>query len=844
MINIICTILRVLLMLYCIVCSCGIFGASDGIKTKTIVAGVRATNFADEVCLPSEIEKEFITGGKEENVVQLKTGQATESRISDPENNSSVTRDEPIPVMIKTTSITEKPEDFTVCQTSLNTVRMSWKAVDGAEYYELFRDTNSTGTWSKVKNIYQTTVNNLNLTQGNSYSYKIRAVAKIDGAKVYGPFSDKVDVMILSGKTKELHIEKITLTSVKLSWNALNGATKYHLYRRLANETSWSRVKTVKSTSTTNLNLISGNTYQYKVCANIETPYGSYLGAYSDIVSIALQEETSSVPVISRIQQMGTNKVYLEWNPVRNAIKYNLYRSDNNGKWVKIKSTDEPSVMNLALNEGVSYRYRVTAVCQNSSKEMESDVSDAVVFSLGDGLEAITDLDISFTDEKNISLSWSDNSGRSEGYTLFRKENGGQWSKMKNTTAFFANNIEQEMGSICSYSVRSYAHSDLGIYYSLLSNIPVFWNQKVSGLSIEGNNASWKSVEQATSYVIYADNNKIGTSKTNTFLLDSSYYGSMISISAVCRFEGDNVESLPSDKVMFNQSGKTVYRALLIGETTYTSRLNGPENDIRFMGGMLRGLSNHFEVCSQQNATLDEIVDLIDVAFEGATNDDVSLFYYSGHGVTGAGEYYSGALQTVDYGYLTMGDLAELLSNVPGRVIVILDSCGSGSAISDGSNRKVSTAEKSSCKSESKANSSDDSSDAQSIGFNAEQFNTGVIESFSAVDSTIISKPGRNTKSMELKQTKFHVITSSAYEENSLTTMIDGIWGGILTKGIAYATGCSYPDGIYSGSMPADINADYGISFSELKECCQDYAGDRQTVLGYSASPDYVFFRR
>lgn len=74
--------------------------------------------------------------------------------------------------------------------------------------------------------------------------------------------------------------------------------------------------------------------------------------------------------------------------------------------------------------------------------------------------------------------------------------------------------------------------------------------------------------------------------------------------------------------------------------------------------------------------------------------------------------------------------------------------------------------------------------------------------------------------------------------------MIDGVWGGVLTRGVAYGTGCSYPGGSYSGTMPADTNEDSGISFAELSSYCKNYAGDRQSVLSYSASPNYVLFFR
>ena len=267
--------------------------------------------------------------------------------------------------------------------------------------------------------------------------------------------------------------------------------------------------------------------------------------------------------------------------------------------------------------------------------------------------------------------------------------------------------------------------------------------------------------------------------------------------------------------------------------------MNGPDNDMSFMKEMLNDLSNDYDVIAQENATLDEIIDLIDIAFAGATDDDVSLFYYSGHGVTGSNEYYSGALQTVDYQYISTMDLAEMLSEIPGRVIVILDSCGSGAVISDGSENTVSIL----------TLDGDEPDDGNELSFDAARFNNGVIDAFSSFDSVIDQSPagdtpGISSRAGELKQTKFYVITGSAYEENSLTTQIDGVWGGVLTRAIASGAGCTFPGAAYTGSMPADSDSDNALSFSELAAYCKSYAEDKQHVLSYSAFPLYDIFQR
>lgn len=873
----------------------------------------------------------------EKNDPESDTGHVPDS-ISDDNDGTVVEHDLVEAEEAKPSPILAQPTDFLVYQASIDSVRMTWTEVEGADYYELFREENESGSWIKIKNVFDGFGSNLNLESGIQYSYKIRAVTVDNEIKEYGLFSEEASVVISKKIPSNLVVNRSTLTTVSLRWDPVENAAKYEVYRKKGDDGSWGKVKTVYGTTTSNLNLESGFTYHYKVRSYIETSIGGFLGDFSDVDSVTMSdtkpgnlevgqvsltsvrikwdevedcdhyelyrkdndeeswikikniygtvgsnlnlttgntysykirsifssnnsfsgvfsdvatiriEEKLSAPSMMTVQQVGTNRVYLAWSSVEGAEKYYLYRSDNGGKWVRAKTVNETNTNNFALIEGVSYRYKVTAACNEGFTEFESAASDTVSFLLGSSFETVSDLKARYQTNTKVNLSWTDNSSTSSetvGYKLYRRVNDGGWAWIKNSSTTTTNNLNLESGNIYSYYVRVYGESEYGIYYSLPSNVVVYWNETVKGLSITNSELSWESIDAAEEYKIYADGNQIATEKSNTYTLSDDYIGSTISVSAVRTFENREVESHISEGVLYQNNNQTKFRALVIGETAYTTKLNGPDNDMHFMNAMLSGLTNRYDVCAQQNATLNEIVDLVDVAFDGATDEDVSLFYYSGHGVTGAGEYYSGALQTVDYQYLTTADLAELLSHVPGRIVVILDSCGSGAAISDGKDSITSVQSLQNNRKETM----DKEPDKELSEFDPEKFNNGVINAFSSYDSVLnnsgaSSETGGLLRSGELKQTKFFVITGSSYEENSLTTMINGVWGGVLTRGIANGTGTSYPDGNYSGSMPADINDDSGLSFLELADFCKEYAGDKQNVLSYSASPNYMIIRR
>ena len=125
---------------------------------------------------------------------------------------------------------------------------------------------------------------------------------------------------------------------------------------------------------------------------------------------------------------------------------------------------------------------------------------------------------------------------------------------------------------------------------------------------------------------------------------------------------------------------ETVCRALVISENyTGTGReLYGPSSDaraVRFCLETQRG--RPFDVTHRSNLTAAEILSGAASAFAGATEQDISLFYFSGHGDS------DGQLIGSDDAGVYPDELRAVLDAVPGRKIVIIDACYSGVWVPD-----------------------------------------------------------------------------------------------------------------------------------------------------------------
>lgn len=246
-----------------------------------------------------------------------------------------------------------------------------------------------------------------------------------------------------------------------------------------------------------------------------------------------------------------------------------------------------------------------------------------------------------------------------------------------------------------------------------------------------------------------------------------------------------------------------VYRAVAIGESNYpgtSSDLSACAYDARAMATMCKK-TGYTTANYYLNASYSKISSSISNTFAAANSNDVSLFYYTGHGSSG------GSLVTTSNEYVSPYTLASWLKQVPGNVVVVLDSCYSGAA----------------------------------IGKNAvdpKEFNNNVIAAF---DDAELEVKNSDAKSGPMSTSKFKVLTACGQYEYSYASSYSSRFTYYLVQGTGYD---------YSGnklaSIYADVNRDKKLSLKE----CYDYTYDNcisypaQHVRCYPENSSFKLFQR
>ena len=252
-----------------------------------------------------------------------------------------------------------------------------------------------------------------------------------------------------------------------------------------------------------------------------------------------------------------------------------------------------------------------------------------------------------------------------------------------------------------------------------------------------------------------------------------------------------------------------VCRALVIGQsyegnTAGLRTLEGPIGDAEAFASFLQMWGRTMGTVSvQTNLTGSGILTAASACFAGAQDADISIFYYGGHGMVRSGEsVLVGMGGTSDV--LSASDLYGALSQVRGRVVVIVDACYSGGLIPRG--------------------------DSKASGGDPAAFVSGFVSPFASGGSGTLK-----TRSA-LTTDRFFVMASSAPDEQSYEDVFWTSGGNEVYTGLfSYhlMLGCGF-DAVnrVPVSWAADQNGNAVITFTEAFGFARDETSAYVAPLG------------
>ncbi len=257
--------------------------------------------------------------------------------------------------------------------------QVSWSAVSGASGYAVFRK-QSGGSWKRLDTTTSTSYTDKeSLTSGKTYYYTVRAYTGTKSKALANTYSTSYWSGYDSAGIANVYLKAPALTGttnqsagIKVSWNAVSGATGYSVHRKTAGG-NWHTLGTTTSTSYTDTTAKEGVTYYYTVRAYHGSSATShqydakYWGGYD---SGGISAEFISTPVLQSATAASSG-INVTWNAVSGVSGYAVYRKESGGSWKRLDTTTSTSYTDKeSLTNGTTYYYTVRAYKGTKSKAL------------------------------------------------------------------------------------------------------------------------------------------------------------------------------------------------------------------------------------------------------------------------------------------------------------------------------------------------------------------------------------------------------------------------------------------------------------------------------------------
>lgn len=628
---------------------------------------------------------------------------------------------------------------------------------------------------------------------------------------------------------------------ITLKWTAVEGANAYAIYYKPAWGSEYSLLGQSSGTTYSTTTPRMGTVYYYRIQA-LYVVGGQQVSQGAQSLSfpyIALGDV-----VIADPRGKDTSTIRLNWTPVAGATHYDVAMSLHDADDYKIVRTDLTG--SLCDIRDISFNETYDFLAIPKRKLNSGDVITGLPSSnrmVGSPMETPSFTGYEWT-ETGLKLTWDAIPG-AMGYVIYRRgfhETGYHKLMVSENTATTYIDTTMKPGEVYYYFVYSFrlAQPQGWRCFSLKGDIGMgVWLPKTTGLtavSAQENSVriSWAATEGANKYDVYISTTPGGTPKANgrvsnaygyhnSAVLGRTYYYRVRPVRIFSN--GDVSVGDWSDELAYtHQEAVGTYRALLIGNT-YTGESNelpGCENDVDGMRTMLgRMTATPYSVTVKKNIRAEEILSSISSTFGNASYNDVSLFYYSGHGANSLGAdgnptSYHAALVGTFQTYVSIARLKTELDKIPGKKVIIIDACHSGQFIArDGTVTQVSS---------SAFNSQVVNLFANDDQLSGDVSRTAVV--LAADGSELLSEeaPEFIDRAGETNFAKsgYYVITACRSEEKSVSTGYDSNgdgkidrYFGLFTYGLCYGNGWNLARNAAISSLNADLNKDSKVTLYE-----------------------------
>ena len=319
-------------------------------------------------------------------------------------------------------------------------IKISWNKIAGVYGYRLYYKTSS-GGWKRFKDTTATSFTDSGVSPNRTETYTIRCIDKngntISGfnstgwSKKYTPVAPTISKL------------DITTGGIKISWNKIAGVYGYRLYYKTSSG-GWKRFKDTTATSFTDSGVSPNRTETYTIrCIDKN---GNTISSFNS--NGWSKKYTPVAPTISKLENTSGG-IKISWNKIAGVYGYRLYYKTSSGGWKRFKDTTATSFTDSGVSPNRTETYTIRCIDKNGNT-VSGFYSRGWSKKYTPVAPTITRLS---NTSKGVSVTWNKIAGV-YGYRLYRKYDGGSWTKVKDTTSTSFTDSGAKKGKKVTYTVR------------------------------------------------------------------------------------------------------------------------------------------------------------------------------------------------------------------------------------------------------------------------------------------------------------------------------------------------------------------------------------------------------
>ena len=302
-------------------------------------------------------------------------------------------------------------------------IRVTWEAVEGLSTYRVYRKVGS-GTYKAQADVSATTYLDTTVASGVEATYTVRGmkdgvvVTSFNSTGVTAKSATFYDQPLLTGcKSDE--------GGIRISWQKVDGVSKYQIFRHDTSGTSWNKqiITAGGSDADTGEYLDTGvkvgGKYSYTVAC-----VDSANEVASEKNEVGLSATYYVVPSMLKAVNDKTG-VKVTWNAADGVGEYNVYRKTGSGGWTRIATAvSGTSYTDTNVKSTAHYSYAVASVVGGTevSGYAKSAPASTTYYAppvMNSAVNAAT----------GVKITWATVDGISE-YDVWRKVGSGSWTKI------------------------------------------------------------------------------------------------------------------------------------------------------------------------------------------------------------------------------------------------------------------------------------------------------------------------------------------------------------------------------------------------------------------------------